>query len=231
MGAGTRSPDSPVEILIAEDSPTQAQRLQHILQQRGYHVTVTTNGQQALDAARRRRPALIISDVIMPEMDGFELSLRIKEDPDLAKIPVILVTTLFDPMDVLRGLKCHADNFILKPYDERSLLNRVRFVLANSELRVGERTAMGVEIMIDGQKHLIMAERMQILTLLLSTYEAAIQRNRELEDSREELRSLNAQLQRANSAKDTFLANVSHELRTPLNAIIGFTGTLLMKLP
>ena len=226
MSASTQSSASPVEILIAEDSPTQAQRLQHILQEQGYHVTVTTNGHQALEAARQCKPALVISDVIMPEMDGYELSRRIKEDPDLGSIPVILVTTLSDPLDVLRGLNCHADNFILKPYDERSLLNRVRFVLANSQMRPSERTGSGVEITIDGQKHLIMAERVQILTLLLSTYEAAIQRNRELEHGREELRSLNAQLQRANSMKSDFLANMSHELRTPLNAIIGFSEML-----
>jgi len=224
-------PDTALQILIAEDSATQAQRLQHILEQHGYRVAAAANGRLALEAAQRSMPALIISDVIMPEMDGFELSRRIKEDPDLGKIPIILVTTLSDPQDVLRGLECHADNFILKPYDEHSLLSRVRFVLVNSELRTDERTGMGVEIMIDGQKHRIMAEPKQILTLLLSTYEAAIQRNRELEYSREELRSLNTQLQGANSSKDRFLANVSHELRTPLNAIIGFTGTLLMKLP
>ncbi len=231
MSASTQSTDSTFEILVAEDSPTQALRLQHILQQQGYRVTVTSNGHEALEAARLRKPALIISDVVMPEMDGFELSRQIKEDPDLGTIPIILVTTLSDPMDVLRGLECHADNFILKPYDERTLLNRVRFVLVNSEMRADERAGMGVEIMIDGQKHLIMSEPKQILTLLLSTYEAAIQRNQELEYSREELRSLNTQLQRAIATKDGFLANVSHELRTPLNAIIGFTGTLLMRLP
>ena len=97
MSVTTQAADLPLEILVAEDSPTQALRLQHILQQQGYHVTVTGNGHQALEAARQRKPALIISDVIMPEMDGFELSRRIKEDPDLGKIPIILVTTLSDP--------------------------------------------------------------------------------------------------------------------------------------
>src|ERR1700716_183451 len=96
---------TPVEILIAEDSPTQVQQLQHILEQQGYHVTPTANGRQALEAAQRRKPTLIISDVVMPEMDGYELGRRVKSDSSLSDIPIILVTTLSDPQDVIRGLE------------------------------------------------------------------------------------------------------------------------------
>ena len=65
LSAGT-----PIEILVAEDSPTQAQRLQHILEQQGFHVTAAANGRQALEAAQDHKPALILSDVIMPEMSA-----------------------------------------------------------------------------------------------------------------------------------------------------------------
>ena len=106
MGTSTQPSDSPVKILIAEDSLTQAQRLQHILQQQDYHVTVTTNGRQALEAARQSKPTLIISDVIMPEMDGYGLCRTIKADKKLKDISVMLVTTLSDPQDVIRGLEC-----------------------------------------------------------------------------------------------------------------------------
>ena len=175
----TPKPNStPVEILIAEDSPTQAQHLQHILEQQGYHVVITANSQLALEAVRRRKPTLIISDVVMPEMDGYELCRRVKSDSSLSDIPIILVTTLSDPEDVIRGLECRADNFILKPYDERLLLSRVQFVLANCEVHRAEHTGMGVEIFFHGRKHFITADRLQILNLLLSTYEAAIQRNK-----------------------------------------------------
>src|SRR5882724_9600037 len=93
-----------IEILVVEDSPTQAQQLQHILEQQGYRVTTAANGQQALKAAQNHKPTLIISDVVMPEMDGYELCRRVKADPTLSDIPVILVTTLSDPRDVIRGL-------------------------------------------------------------------------------------------------------------------------------
>src|SRR5437899_6576754 len=101
-----------VKILVAEDSPTQAQRLRYILEQQGYQVEVGANGRLALELAQQFAPTMIISDVIMPEMDGYELCHRVKADPNLGDVPVILVTTLSDPYDVIRGLECRADNFI-----------------------------------------------------------------------------------------------------------------------
>jgi two-component system cell cycle sensor histidine kinase/response regulator CckA len=186
---------SPVEILIVEDSPTQALQLQHILEQQGYQTTIAANGVQALEAVHRRKPTLVISDVIMPEMDGYELSRRLKSEPGLANIPIILVTTLSDPQDVIRGLECRADNFILKPYDERYLLGRVQFVLVNREMRQTEQPGMGLEIFFNGERHFITADRLQILNLLLSTYEAAMQRNKELSFAQETLQQTNKELQ------------------------------------
>src|SRR5688572_9956711 len=109
--------DTSHRILIAEDSATQAQRLRHILEQQGYQVTAAINGRLALENAKQSKPALIISDVVMPEMTGYELCRLVKEDRALQDVPVILVTTLSDPRDVIRGLECGADNFVLKPYD------------------------------------------------------------------------------------------------------------------
>ena len=177
----------PVDILIAEDSPTQARRLQHILEQHGYRVSHEANGRLALEAAQRHKPALIISDVVMPEMDGYELCRRVKTE-GLGDVPVILVTTLSDPGDVIRGLECRADNFILKPYDEEYLLSRVQFVLMNRVMRQTEQGGLAVDIFFNGQRHTITADRLQILNLLLSTYDAAIQRNKELTRTQEELR-------------------------------------------
>jgi signal transduction histidine kinase len=189
----TRKPGALVQ--IAEDSATQAQRLTHLLEQGGYRVSSAPNGRIALEHARREKPALIISDVIMPEMNGYELCREIKNDPVLSEVPVILVTTLADPQDVIRGLECRADNFILKPYDTDQLMRRVQFVLVNSEMHQAEQPGMGLEIVFAGQKHFITADRLQILNLLLSTYEAAIQRNKELSYTRDTLHETNKELQ------------------------------------
>jgi CheY-like chemotaxis protein len=182
-------------VLIAQESAIQAQRLTHILESRGFRITSAANGRLALEIARQQKPDLIISDVLMPEMNGYELCSAINQDPQLREIPVVLVTTLSDPQDVIRGLECRADDFVLKPYDADYLIKRIQFVLANSEMRQSEQPGAGLEIMFGGRKHSITADRLQILTLLLSTYETAIQRNRELSTTRDALNETNKELQ------------------------------------
>ena len=122
-------------ILVVEDSPTQALQLQYILEQHDYQVTVLTNGRKALAYMQQHKPTMVISDILMPEMDGYTLCQQIKADANLADIPVILLTALSDPKDVIRGLECGADNFIVKPYDEDFLLSRIQYILANQRVR------------------------------------------------------------------------------------------------
>ena len=228
--------DHGVDILIAEDSPTQAEHLRYLLNESGHRVTLARNGKEALAAAHRQAPSLIISDIVMPEMDGYALCREIKSEPALKNIPVILLTSLASPVDIIRGLECGADNFIPKPYDEDYLLSHIQNTLINFELRKSQKTQMGVEIVFANEKYFITSERQQILDLLLSTYETAVQKNLQLTESQSELKKLNEQLdqkvveleaqnrrvQDINRLKSEFLANMSHELRTPLNAIIGF---------
>jgi PleD family two-component response regulator len=122
-------------ILAAEDSPVQAKRLKHFLDTNDINCEICSNGADALQAAKARKPVLIISDIIMPGMDGYEFCTKIKSDPDLNDIPVILLTSLSDPLDIIKGLQAGADNFITKPYDEQYLLSRIYYLLANNQMR------------------------------------------------------------------------------------------------
>jgi diguanylate cyclase (GGDEF)-like protein len=182
------------EILIAEDSPTQAEKLQYLLEGHGFAVTIAPDGMQALAAARRRKPALIVSDVMMPEMDGFALCGELKRDEQLKDVPLILLTTLSDVSDIMKGLECGADNFIRKPYEDRYLLARVDYLLMNNELRKTQKMQMGVEIYLGGQKHFITAERQQIVDLLISVYEEAVHLSEELKARQHELADSNRAL-------------------------------------
>jgi signal transduction histidine kinase/DNA-binding response OmpR family regulator len=183
------------DILVVEDSPTQALQLQHILEQHGYRAAVAHNGLDALACMRQQKPTMVLSDILMPEMNGYQLCQQIKADADLADVPVILLTSLSDPKDVIKGLECGADNFIVKPYDEDFLLSRVQYILANQRVRRVERAQMGLEIFFAGQTYFITSDRLQILNLLLSTYETAIQKNRQLIQAQDALQQLNTHLE------------------------------------
>ena len=176
-----------IEVLIVEDSPTQAEHLKYLLEEEGYAVITATNGRQALAAMRTRRPTIIISDIMMPEMDGYALCEAIKSDGTLKDIPVILVTDLSSPQDVVMGLQCRADNFITKPYDQQFLLTRITQSLKNRELRANSDLRREVEIDLAGHRYVITAERHQILDLLIPTYEEAVRLNQKLREQQNEL--------------------------------------------
>ncbi len=177
-----------LDILIVEDSKTQAMRLRHILEREGYEVRAAVNGLEALAMIRQAKPTIVISDVMMPEMGGYELCEAIKTDPEFKDIPVILVTTLSDPTDVIEALKVGADNFLTKPYEDEVLVSRIRYTSANLELRKNQTAEMGVEVYFAGQKYFLNSSRIQMIDLLLSTYESAIQKNKELFDAIRQLK-------------------------------------------
>jgi PAS domain S-box-containing protein len=178
-------------IMIAEDSPTQAAKLIHLLEKRGFPVIAARDGRHALDLLESMTPSLVITDVVMPEVDGYGLCSAIKADPRWKHIPVMLVTTLSNAEDVIRGLECGADNFIRKPYEEKYLLSRVEYMLMNLRMRKSQKMQAGVEITLGSQRHFITSERQQILDLLISTYEQAVQLNLDLKRHERELEHAN----------------------------------------
>ena len=183
------------QILIAEDSLTQAEQLKYILEKNDYKVIVAKDGKEALEKVIKHKPSLVISDIMMPEMNGYELCNEIKSNEAIFDVPVILLTSLSNSEDILEGISCGADNFITKPYREDYLISHIEQILANSTFRKNDKVRVGVEIFFGGKRRFITANQQQMLTLLISTYEAAVQKNSELIQTQDELKKLNEHLE------------------------------------
>ncbi len=184
-----------INVLIAEDNPMQAEVLKYMLEKRHYGVMVAKDGKEALAYVQESKPTLVISDNIMPEMNGYKLCKEIKSKESTWDIPFILLTSLSRAEDVLDGLECGADNFLTKPFAEDYLMATIDHILLNKKIYQNERKSEGVEISIGGNKRIIKATRQQMLTLLLSTYQAATQRNIELVMVQHELKMFNDRLE------------------------------------
>jgi C4-dicarboxylate-specific signal transduction histidine kinase len=192
-------PDSkkgPPDILVVDDSPTQAKMLEHILAEEGCRVSVAQNGREAYERISVRRPDLVISDILMPEMDGFELCRRIRETAATREIPIILLTLLNDPADVLRSLEAGANYFISKPFKNEHLLARVRQTLLSERTSPADAEESVVDTWYHGQQYSIRARKARITEFLLATYETAVEKNQELLDTQKALRLLNQELEK-----------------------------------
>jgi len=179
--------DKKVKILIAEDSPTQALKLQEFLEKNNFDVIMAKNGKEGVDLIQKEKPQILISDVVMPEMSGYELCTWVRNTEEFKALPIILLTTLSDPENIIQGLEAGADNFVTKPYSEKFLLARIHYIVSNLEFRRMAETEMGIDIYFSGKKHRITSSRMQILDLLFSAFENAVEKNRELQQTNREL--------------------------------------------
>ncbi len=185
------------KILVVEDSRTQAEYLRHILENEGYRVTLAENGNEALEQISIDRPSIVFTDIVMPELDGYELCRRIKADEKTAGIPVILVTQLFDPVDVIRGLEAGADDFIIKPFEAGYIRPRLLTILSAMQQPDPDGDLPALPVMAGGKTYTVNSGRLRIFNILLSTYEVAVSKNAELLEAQDRLGSLNEQLQEA----------------------------------
>jgi diguanylate cyclase (GGDEF)-like protein len=171
-------------VLVVEDSASQAKRLQTVLETAGFVVTVAPDGHKALDAFQTSEFDLVLSDVMMPGMTGYDLCRRIKAGPRGAGVPFILLTSLGKPIDLVRGLECGADNYIYKPFQPSALLGRIQTILGNKCAREASPTRGRDEVLFMGHKLTIAAGKEQIFDYLGSTFEDFMQaRQREYENA------------------------------------------------
>jgi len=181
-------------ILVVEDSPTQAKQAVFELERAGFAVRLAENGVMALQAMEEAPPDVVVTDIVMPKMDGFDLCSAIRKDERFQGIPVILLTQLDDPEDVIHGADVGANSFIVKPYDPEFLNAQIRVLLANREL--GKRCSFDVEFefMFQGRTVRLSTDRMQFFELLMSSFENLLVKHRELEGKNRELEEAVAQI-------------------------------------
>jgi diguanylate cyclase (GGDEF)-like protein len=120
-------------LLVADDDPFIARLLEIELRAAGYDVRVASDGNQALELAQERSPDLVLADVMMPNMDGFELTRRLRQDPRTATVSIIMLTARGLSADKLEGFAIGADDYIVKPFDTPELLARIRGVLRRAK--------------------------------------------------------------------------------------------------
>ncbi len=119
-------------ILVADDDPDILELVNYKLSQSGYVVIAVPDGKVALEQAREHHPALMILDVAMPFHSGIDVTLEIREDPDLKNTPIILLTAKSMEQDTERGFAAGATDYMTKPFSPRELLSRVQAVLGRT---------------------------------------------------------------------------------------------------
>lgn len=194
------------QVLIVDDIPSNLNFLSEVLYEEGIGVILATNGKDAIDIARQKVPDLILLDIAMPVMDGYEVCAALKDDPVTREIAVIYLTARTEPEDILKGFETGAVDYILKPFNAAELIARVKTHL---DLKEKSTALKAINIMLEEQV------RQRTAELTLS--------NQSLKDSNLKLEKAYEDLTRLDQAKDEFIRHINHELRTPLQGIHGFT--------
>lgn len=193
--------------LVIDDSKTQAIRLARTLERHGFEVDLAFDGASGIESCITKQPDIMLTDVCMPEIDGYEVCRRLRAREDTRHLPIIILTLLNEPAEVVRALAAGANNFVTKPYSDETLLARMRRLVEQPP-----RDDSAPVATLHGEEFLIEASRSRILDVLVSSLEDAADRNAELELSR-------ASLARAKAEREDLLAIVAHELKTPLSTL------------
>lgn len=145
-------------ILLIEDEPDIAEVLQYNLEKEGFQVELASRGDAGLEAVRRESPELILLDLMLPGLDGLELTRLLKRDPATAHLPIVMLTARSEEVDRIVGLELGADDYISKPFSPREVVLRVKAVLRRLQPEQSEGTASellqvgGIELDISGHQ-------------------------------------------------------------------------------
>jgi two-component system sensor histidine kinase UhpB len=159
--------ESMTRILVVEDSATQAAEIAFVLEDAGFEVDIAGDGVQAIRRMEESPADLVLADVLMPGMSGFELCRTLRQRPQTSEVPVVLLTTLDSAADILRGLECGADGYLNKPCAPEILVARIRECMAARLRDEASGSAADVEVPFRGQSYLFPRDPRQILGYLV----------------------------------------------------------------
>lgn len=200
-------------IMIVEDSKIQAQSLTWILREEGYNVEVASDGANALSMLEGSLPDIIISDVWMPNVNGYELCRMLKSSSKLNTIPIILLTSMSAFDNLIEGLKAGADYYLTKPYNKDLLLNMVKSILSGSQsYSVFEHRSDPAAPSVNSSR--------QILNFLFSTYQNLLSQNESLVQTRKELKKTNNDLERKIGEKTDSLQKILNGIVVTLSRVV-----------
>lgn len=224
--------------LIVDDNFQNLYLLESILKGTGYSVITARNGSEALDLAKKEKPDIIISDILMPVMDGFEFCRKCREDESLKVIPFIFYTATYtEPRDEEFALSLGADRFIIKPQKPEILARIIHEVLEeySREGRINHEKPLGEEAEILRQYNAVLFNKLEKKVIQLETEilnrRLAEKEVRKLNDKLEIMvRERTSKLEDALLELESFSYSVSHDLKTPLRHINSFAMTLKGKI-